>query len=66
MKDKHKVFDILLQCSNAPISSIFIELFDSSLGDDLTPGGSSMRSLIVSSQYLASQLPQPSSPAGNI
>jgi hypothetical protein len=28
MKEEHKVFDIFLQCSNAPAFSVFIELSD--------------------------------------
>jgi len=54
VKDKHEVFNNLLQCFNAHACSIFIELFDSSSGDNLTPNGSSMRSLITSFQCLAS------------
>jgi hypothetical protein len=49
VKDDHEVLDTLPQCSNVPSSSIFIELYDSSLGDDSTSDGSSMRSLIASS-----------------
>ncbi len=37
VKQKFEVDDILLQCSNALVFSIFIELFDSSLGENLTP-----------------------------
>ncbi len=66
VKDEHEVLDTLPQCLDALASSVFIELFDSSSSDDLTFDGSSMRSLIVSSQCLASQLPQPSDPIGNI
>ncbi len=47
-------------------SFIFIELSDSSSCDDLTLGGFSMKLPIANSQCNASQLPQPSSPAGNI
>ncbi len=42
MKDDHEVLNTLLQCSNTPTSSIFIELFDSFLGDNLTLGGFSI------------------------
>jgi hypothetical protein len=37
MKQEFEVDNILPQCSNVLASSIFIELFDSSLGEDLTP-----------------------------
>jgi len=37
VKQELEVDDILFQCSNAFASSIFIELFDSSVGEDLTP-----------------------------
>jgi hypothetical protein len=37
VKQELEVDDILLQCSNAFASSIFIELFDFSVGEDLTP-----------------------------
>jgi hypothetical protein len=37
MKQKFKVDDTLLQCFDALMSSTFIELFDSSMGEDLTP-----------------------------
>jgi hypothetical protein len=47
MKDEHEVFDIV-----APF--IFIELFGFSSSDDLTLGGSLMKSLIANSQFLAS------------
>ncbi len=66
MKYKHEVLDILLQCSNILAFIVFIELYDSSLGVDLTLGGSSMRSLIISFQCVASLLPQPSNPISNI
>lgn len=47
MKDEHEVLDIV-----APF--IFIELFGFSSSDDLTLGGSLMKSLIANSQFLAS------------
>jgi hypothetical protein len=52
VKDEHEVFDTLLQFSYAFASSVFIELSNSSLNDDLTLNGSLMRSSIMSSQYL--------------
>jgi hypothetical protein len=39
MKNKHEAFDILLKSSDAAAFSVFIELFDSSSCDNLTPGG---------------------------
>jgi hypothetical protein len=37
VKEEFEVDNTFLQCSNALASSIFIELFDSSLGEDFTP-----------------------------
>ncbi len=54
LKDEHEVLDILFQCSNIFLQcwdvfafSIFIELFDSSSCDNLTPLPSSIKSLIA-------------------
>lgn len=52
VKDEHKVLDTLLQCSHAIASFVFIKLFDSLSCDDLTPGGSLMKSPIMSFQCL--------------
>ncbi len=54
VKDEHEVIDILLQCLDIFAFFVFIELCDSSSCDDLAPCGFSMKSLIVSSQCLAS------------
>jgi hypothetical protein len=54
VKDEHEVLDTFPQCLDAPTSFVFIELFDSASSDDLTLDGSSMTSLIVSPQCLAS------------
>jgi hypothetical protein len=53
VKDKHKALDSLPQCLDTLASSIFIELFDSSLGDDLTPNGSSLKSPKANFQCIA-------------
>jgi hypothetical protein len=45
VKDEHEVLDIVARF-------IFIEMFDSSSSDDLTLGGSLMKSPIASSQFL--------------
>jgi hypothetical protein len=37
VKQELEVDDTLLQCSNVFASSIFIELFDSLVGEELTP-----------------------------
>jgi len=37
VKQELEIDDIFPQCFDALASSIFIELFDSSLGEDLTP-----------------------------
>jgi hypothetical protein len=47
VKDEHKVLNIFPQCLDIVASFVFIELFDFSLGDDLTLNGSLMRSLIA-------------------
>jgi len=65
-KIEHEFFNIFLQCSNILVSSVFIELSNSSLGDDLTHDGSLMRLLITIFQCIILHLPQPSNPTSKI
>ncbi len=61
-----KVDDIFPQCSNVLTSSIFIELFDSSSCEDLTPLPSSTKLSKGIFQSYASLSLKPSTPVGSI
>ncbi len=66
MKQELEVDDILLQCFEVLTSSIFIELFDSSSGEDLTTFPLSMKFLKYILQSDASLSSKPSTPMGSI
>jgi hypothetical protein len=66
VKQELKVDDTFLQCFDARASFVFIELFNSSLGEDLTPLLSSSKlskDIIQSDAYLSSKS---STPMGSI
>ncbi len=66
MKQEVKVDNILLQCSIALASSIFIELSNSLVGEDLTPLSSLMKPLKHIFQSKTSLLSKPSTHVGSI
>ncbi len=66
VKQKTNVSHIFLQCSNALAFFVFIELCNSSLGDDFTPLPSSTKSPKKILQSATPLSPQPSNPIGNI
>jgi hypothetical protein len=66
MKQELKIDDILLQCSNALTSFIFIELSNSLAGEDLTTPPSSTKSLKGNFQFGYSLSSEPSTLVGRI
>jgi hypothetical protein len=66
VKDKHKVPDILPQCSDVLIFFVFIKLCNFSLDDDLTPLPSLIKSLIAISRSTTSLSLELSNLAGSI
>jgi len=66
VKQELKVDDILPQCSNALMSSIFIQLFGSLVGEDLTPPLSLTKSSKGIFQSRASLSLEPSTHVGSI
>jgi hypothetical protein len=63
---KFKIDDTLHQCFDAIVSFIFIELFDSSMGEDLTTPPSLMNSLKGIFKFGDSLLLEPSTRVGRI
>ncbi len=66
MKQELKIDDIVPQCSNALVSFIFIELYNSSTCEDLTPPPLSTKSLKGIFQFKASLSLEPSTLVGSI
>jgi uncharacterized protein (DUF486 family) len=64
MKQELEVDNILLQYSNVFVSFIFIELFNSSSGEDLTPFPSLMKLSKGIIQFNVFLLSKPSTPMG--
>jgi hypothetical protein len=66
VKKKLEVDNPFFQCSDAIVFFTFIELFDSFVGEDLTPLPSSMKSSKLIFQYGTFLLSKPSTPVGSI
>ncbi len=66
VKKKLEVDNPFLQCSDALVSFTFIELFDSSVGEDLTPLPSLTKSSKLIFQSGTFLLSKPSTPMGSI